>query len=215
MAVKLLSTPAPRKKRSKAKTKAKKGELVLSATGMLPSSTRPALKRRVSPVVEWISWLTHAYDLFNLMLWDCELPDNTVLTVGCHERMDIAGQVLPFLWGDEELHEINLGYEGLTQPPAAILQTLVHEMCHVHVATYDATQTSLLRDQHGPFWKAQMKRAGLKPMKRVGGYADRPILLGAYAMALPHVLSLIGPPPHRTTPTSPAYWARLHALPVE
>ena len=91
-----------------------------------------------------ISTLHKAFDMANKVLFNNELP-SVVITMHQRGKSNSLGwfTVNPaWVSGNSEFHEINISPENLNREPIEIIQTLVHEMIHLHCSVKGIKDTS-------------------------------------------------------------------------
>lgn len=91
-----------------------------------------------------IQTLHKAFDMANKVFLNNELPQ-VVITIQSRGKSNSLGWfTINPAWsnGTDELHEINLSPENFTREPIEIIQTLMHEMIHLHCSVKGIKDTS-------------------------------------------------------------------------
>lgn len=143
---------------------------------------------KTRPTPQLYDALQHAYDTFNIQLFDGTL-DNSLITL--QRQANTMGYMsynrfVAVIDNKTFTHELALNpdYFGI-KPLVEVLQTIVHEMCHLWQSQYG---TPSQKSYHNKEWAAKMESIGLMPSDtgRVGGkkigqkVADYPINNGRF-----------------------------------
>lgn len=115
-----------------------------------------------TPTQEQFLALNHAYQYYNLALFDGKLP-------GCilnfSRKKGTHGFMAPNRWRrvqeqDHSTHEISLTPYTLYREPVLVFSTLVHEQCHLWQVEFGSPSRS---GYHNKEWAEKMKEVGLQP----------------------------------------------------
>ena len=123
------------------------------------------------PTTQFYEALQNAYDAFNHALFESKL-DNSLITL--QRRANTFGYMSYNRFistGDNQLytHELALNPEYFgVKPLVEVLQTMVHEMCHLWQMQYGAPSK---KTYHNREWAGKMESIGLMPSDtgRIGG----------------------------------------------
>lgn len=108
------------------------------------------------------------FDYFNKNLFDGQLPD---VILNFSRKNQTAGFFAPARWQritGEDKHEISINPFSLSQGKEYVIQTLVHEMCHLWQQEFGEPSRS---GYHNKEWATKMEACGLVPSStgKVGG----------------------------------------------
>jgi hypothetical protein len=145
----------------------------------------------MKPVDQTYGELQTAFDVFNSMLFDGALP-NCIITLQRKARTTGYFSSERFVSTDDRkkfTHEIAINPEYMAQPVIEVLQTMVHEMCHLWQHCYGQPGR---RGYHNKEWGDKMESIGLMPSdtgrpdgKRTGEHmSDYPIEGGKFLEAV-------------------------------
>lgn len=100
------------------------------------------------------------YDYYNDNLFSSQLPQ--VMLNFSREGRSIAGFVAPIKWmqGDNFIHELSITPNILERSRKLVIQTLVHEMCHIWQIEFGSPSRS---GYHNKEWANKMEELGLMP----------------------------------------------------
>ncbi len=119
------------------------------------------MKTKLNPTRNQFDAYRMAFDHFNRALFDGELPH---CLLNFSRLAKSAGFFAAHRWINHErgetAHEISLNPDVLDLPPIEIMQTLVHEMCHLWQHEFG---TPSRRTYHNREWAAKMESIGLMP----------------------------------------------------
>lgn len=129
------------------------------------------MKNNTKPTTQFYEALQKAYDAFNHALFEGQL-DNSLITL--QRRANTFGYMSYNRFisiGDNQTftHELALNPEYFgVKPLVEILQTMVHEMCHLWQMQYGKPS---IKTYHNKEWAAKMESIGLMPSDtgRIGG----------------------------------------------
>lgn len=125
----------------------------------------------IRPIIEALE-AAHAH--FNGALFGGRLKTSPVITVQTKGRKNALGWYWSGRWANGSSHpaELNMSAEDLKRPYDAVLETLVHEMCHQAADEAGIKDTSRGGGYHNKKFRALAEQAGLcvpaEPDKRHG-----------------------------------------------
>ena len=144
------------------------------------------MQTKPQPTLTMYTFIQNAYDFFNDRLFGKQLPD-CMFTF--QREKSVMGYFASDRWAGENnitVHEIALNPSYfITHRPVELMQTLVHEMCHLWQHEFG---TPSQRTYHNKEWADKMESIGLMPSstgqpggKRTGQkMSDYPIKNGAF-----------------------------------
>ena len=146
----------------------------------------------LTPTETAMNELQTAYDFYNRELFGGELPP-CLITLQ-RKEVRVLGYYSPERFatndGKRVTDEIAMNPQHFRKKvPTEILQTLVHEMCHLwHIRCSPKSTHPKKFAYHNEHWAAKMKKVGLQPYNKHGketGYqmGDRPIPGGPFDIA--------------------------------
>ena len=119
-----------------------------------------------NPTLEMFDRLTDAFDHYNKVLFDDELPQCLILVA---RKKNAAGYFWPKAFkstgGKERNHEICLNPDSMHRSAADVHSTLVHEMVHLWQEEFGKPGKGAY---HNKQWCRKMLELGLEPYSRRG-----------------------------------------------
>jgi len=118
-----------------------------------------------TPTVQQFRAFENAYEYFNQVLFQMELPG---VILNLSRKSKAMGFVAPFRWRKAEqesgakgtLHELSINPEILCMGMIDVYSTLVHEQCHIWQHEYGAPSRN---GYHNKEWADKMESIGLIP----------------------------------------------------
>lgn len=151
-------------------------------------------QRNFSPTTQQFSAYELAYEYFNRVLFNHELPP---VILNLSRKSKAMGFVAPFRWRSSEtkpgekgqIHELSINPEILCMNLIEVYSTLVHEQCHIWQFSFGKPSRA---GYHNKEWANKMITVGLMPSttgepggKIVGqSMSDYPIEDGVFLKAL-------------------------------
>ena len=118
-----------------------------------------------TPTAQQFTAFEHAYDYFNQVLFDGQLPG---VILNLSRKSKAMGFIAPFRWrtaqstpfGQGTVHELSINPEILCMSLIDVYSTLVHEQCHIW--QYEFGTPSRI-GYHNKEWADKMESVGLIP----------------------------------------------------